>query len=190
MAHELKVSPYDPRWPVEFEAERERIAHTLGAIARRIDHNGSTSVPVMDAKPIIDIQISVQHLQPIRCYAEPLATLGYVHVPHADDAFCPFFHRPRKRPRTHHVHVVESGGLEERRTLAFRDFLREHSDIATEYAALKRRLAALTDAADAPSREDYASAKSEFIERIVQTAFAVACPRERCLSPNPKGAWS
>jgi hypothetical protein len=50
MGKELEISSYDPRWPLEFEAERERIAHTLGAIARRIDHNGSTSVPVMDAK--------------------------------------------------------------------------------------------------------------------------------------------
>jgi GrpB-like predicted nucleotidyltransferase (UPF0157 family) len=178
MGKELEISSYDPRWPLEFEAERERIAHTLGAIARRIDHNGSTSVPVLDAKPIIDIQISVQNLQPIRSYAEPLATLGYVHVPHADDAFCPFFHRPRKWPHTHHIHVVESGGLEERRTLAFRDFLREHNDVATEYGALKKRLAALIDATNVTSREAYASAKSEFIERIVQTALAAGFPRD------------
>jgi hypothetical protein len=60
-------------------------------------------------------------LQPIRCYAEPLVTLGYVHVSHVDDAVCPFFHRPREWPHTHHVHVVQSGGEEERRTLALRD---------------------------------------------------------------------
>jgi len=178
MDKELEISCYDPRWPLKFEAERERIAHTLGAVARRIDHNGSTSVPVMDAKPIIDIQISVQRLQPIRCYAEPLATLGYLHVPHIDDAFCPFFHRPREWPHTHHVHVVESGGQEERRTLAFRDFLREHEDVATEYVALKKRLAASTDATDAASREAYARAKGEFIDRIVQTALAVGYPRD------------
>jgi GrpB-like predicted nucleotidyltransferase (UPF0157 family) len=178
MAQEFQISPYDPRWPVEFEVERDRIAEKLGSIACRIDHNGSTAVPGLDAKPIIDIQVSVQRLLPIRSYAQPLAALGYVHVPHVDDAFCPFFHRPRKWPHTHHVHVVESGGQEERRTMAFRDFLREHSDIATEYAALKRRLAALTDAANASSREDYASAKSEFIERIVQSALAVGYPHD------------
>ena len=175
---ELQISPYDPRWPLEFEAERNRIARKLGSIACRIDHNGSTAVPGLDAKPIIDIQVSVQQLQPIRCYAEPLATLGYVHVPHVDDAFCPFFHRPREWPHTHHVHVVESGGQEERRTLAFRDSLREHSDVATEYVAVKKRLAALTDATDAPSREAYASAKREFIERIVQAALAAGYPRD------------
>jgi GrpB-like predicted nucleotidyltransferase (UPF0157 family) len=178
MAKELQIASYDPRWPLEFEAERNRIAQRLGLIVCRIDHNGSTAVPGLDAKPIIDIQVSVQRLQPIRCYAEPLATLDYVHVPHVDDAICPFFHRPREWPHTHHIHVVQSGGQEERRTLAFRDFLREHSDIAREYVALKNRLAALTDAAHASSREAYASAKSEFVERIVQTALAAGYPRE------------
>jgi GrpB-like predicted nucleotidyltransferase (UPF0157 family) len=178
MAKEFQISSYDPRWPLEFEAERDRLWGELGPIASRIDHNGSTAVPGLDAKPIIDIQVSVRQLEPIRCYAEPLATLGYVHAPHVDDAFCPFFHRPREWPHTHHVHVVESGGQEERRTLAFRDFLREHSDIATEYVALKRRLTALTDAADASSREDYASAKREFVNRIVQAALVAGYPRD------------
>jgi GrpB-like predicted nucleotidyltransferase (UPF0157 family) len=179
MATELQVSSHDPRWPLEFEAERNRIAQSLGQIACRIDHNGSTAVPGLDAKPIIDIQVSVKQLLPIRHYAEPLATLGYVHVPHdVDDAVCPFFHRPREWPHTYHVHVVESGGQEERRTLAFRDFLREHSDIATEYVVLKKRLAALTDAADNSSREAYACGKSEFIQRVLQTALSAGYPRE------------
>jgi GrpB-like predicted nucleotidyltransferase (UPF0157 family) len=75
---------------------------------------------------------------------------------------------------------VKSGGQEERRTLAFRDFLREHCDIATEYVALKKRFAALTDATDASSREAYASAKREFIDRIVQIALAAGYPRDLC----------
>ena len=91
MATELQISSYDPRWPLEFEAERNRIAQSLGQIACRIDHNGSTAVPGLDAKPIIDIQVSVKRLLPIRRYPKPVATLGYVHVPHADDAVCPSF---------------------------------------------------------------------------------------------------
>ena len=181
MAKELQISAYDPLWPLEFEAERNRIAQGLVQIAYRIDHHGSTAVPGLDAKPIIDIQVSVQQLQPIRRYAEPLATLGYVHVSHVDDAVCPFFHRPREWPHTYHVHVVESGGQEERRTLAFRDFLREHSDIASEYVALKKRLAASIDAADTSSREAYACAKSEFIERVLQTALGAGI-RVSCTS--------
>ena len=173
----LQILPYNPGWVVEFETERDRIAQVIGDLAIRIEHNGSTAVPGLEAKPIIDIQISVKQLQPIRRYAGPLATLGYLHVPHVDDAFCPFFHRPSEWPHTHHAHVVEAGGQEERRTLAFRDFLREHIDVASEYAALKHRLAARTDAADADSREAYASAKSEFIERVVQMALTAGYPR-------------
>ena len=176
MVRQLEIASYDPRWVSEFEAERKRLLETLGGIARRIDHNGSTSVPGLDAKPIIDIQVSVERLQPLGIYAEPLATLGYLHVPHADDAFCPFFHRPQEWPHTHHVHVVEFGGAEERRTLAFRDYLREHPDAAKKYASLKRQLAALVDAADSSSRETYANAKSDFIEGIVRIAMTEGYP--------------
>ena len=179
MAQELQISSYDPRWPLEFETERNRIAQRLGEIACRISHNGSTAVPGLDAKPIIDIQVSVQQLHPIRLYAEPLAAVGYVHVPHLDDSVCPFFHRPREWPHTHHVHVVEAGGQEERRTLAFRDFLRDHSDVARDYAALKHRLAAFADATSADSREEYARAKGEFIERVVKVALTAGYPHPR-----------
>jgi len=176
MNKQLQVLPYNPHWVVEFEAERDRIANVIGGLAIRIEHNGSTAVPGLAAKPIIDIQMSVKQLHAISRYAEPLATLGYLHVPHVDDAFCPFFHRPSEWPHTHHVHVVEAGGEEERRTLAFRDYLREHSDVAREYAALKRRFAAFTDATRADSREAYANAKSGFIERVVQFALTAGYP--------------
>ena len=147
MGERLQIVSYDSRWVLDFETERDRIARTLGTLIRRIDHNGSTAVPGVDAKPIIDIQISVEQLLPHRAYAEPLATLGYIHVAHIDDAVCPFFHRPREWPHTHHLHVVQSDGPEERRTLAFRDYLRDHSDAAREYVTLKKRLAASVNAA-------------------------------------------
>jgi len=177
MSDPFLIAAYDPKWPLEFEAERLRLAEVLGSTARRIDHHGSTAIPGLDAKPIIDIQISVDSLQPLQSYAAPLATVGYRHVAHADDAVCPFFHRPASWPHTHHVHVVEAGGLEERRTLAFRDFLREHGDIARAYLALKTRLAATTDADDPTSREAYALAKSQFVEDVVRKALADGYPR-------------
>jgi len=122
----IEIVPYDSGWTLQFEAEAARIRAALGATALRIDHNGSTSIPGMRAKPVIDIQISVAKLQPLATFGDPLETIGYHHVPHPDDAFCPFFHRPADWPHTHHVHVVEHGGIEERRTLAFRDYLRDH----------------------------------------------------------------
>ena len=118
--------PYDPNWPALFEAEAIRLRRALGSLAVRIDHHGSTAVPGLSAKPVIDIQISVINLSPLDSYSQPLETLGYVHVPHPDDRFCPFFHRPHEWPHSHHVHVVTAGGEEERRTLAFRDYLRRH----------------------------------------------------------------
>lgn len=177
MIDHIQIVPYDPGWIAEFELERDRIAHVLGALARRIDHHGSTAVPGLDAKSVIDIQMSVDTLQPLRAYGDPLSTLGYAHVPHEDDAVCPFFHRPLQWPHTHHVHVVEFGGAEERRTLAFRDYLREHPDAARDYATLKRDVAARSAARDPSSREAYAEAKTEFVERIIQIALASGYPR-------------
>jgi GrpB-like predicted nucleotidyltransferase (UPF0157 family) len=165
------IVPYDPRWPGEFEAERQRIAGALGALALRIDHHGSTAVPGLSAKPVIDVQVSVASLHPIEPYVERLAPLGYVHVPHADDAVCPFFHRPAAWPHTHHVHLVEAGGDEERKTLAFRDYLRAHEPVAREYEALKRALAGEFGEQDPESREAYARAKSDFIAGIVTVAL-------------------
>jgi GrpB-like predicted nucleotidyltransferase (UPF0157 family) len=170
------IVDYDPRWPLDFALERDRIAGALGALAVRIDHHGSTSVSGLAAKPVIDIQIAVADLQPLERYAAPLARLGYVHLPHHDDAVCPFFHRPAQWPHTHHVHVVEAGGDEERRTLAFRDYLRAHADVAREYDALKRQLAQRFNGEDVASREAYAAAKSAFITRV-DALTRTAAPR-------------
>jgi GrpB-like predicted nucleotidyltransferase (UPF0157 family) len=167
----LEIVSHDPSWAREFDAERNRISLTFGTLARRIDHNGSTSVPGLAAKPIIDIQISVEHLHPLTAYAGPLASLGYIHVPHPDDAFCPFFHKPKAWPHTHHVHVVQAGGDEERRTLAFRDYLRVNDAVAREYDQLKRKIVHRYDLETFSGREAYAHAKSEFIERVVRIAL-------------------
>jgi GrpB-like predicted nucleotidyltransferase (UPF0157 family)/ubiquinone/menaquinone biosynthesis C-methylase UbiE len=166
----IDIVPYDPDWPRAFEAERDRIQRALGDRARRIDHHGSTAVPGLAAKPVIDIQISVDVLHPIDAYAPALASLGYVHVPHADDAFCPFFHRPAEWPHSHHVHVVAAGGAEERRTLAFCDYLRAHPDTAREYEARKRQLAAVHRGADCSAHQAYADGKTAFVERILDAA--------------------
>ena len=176
MQDSLEVLAYDPAWPLQFEAERQCLQAALGELALRIDHNGSTAVPGLAAKPVIDIQISVRTLVPIDAYRIPLQMLGYQHVPHADDAFCPFFHRPEVWPHTHHVHVVEAGGEEERRTLAFRDYLRDHADVRAAYAALKARLAPQFSGRTIDSRQAYADAKGEFIEHIIKSALAAGYP--------------
>lgn len=163
MKPELEIVPYDDRWPAAFAAEAVRLRGALGPLALRIDHHGSTSVPGLAAKPILDIQVSVAALQPMEPYGAPLRAVGYVHVPHPDDSFCPFFHRPSTWPHSHHVHVVQRGGAEERRTLAFRDYLRDHGDAAREYEQLKRDLVRRFASGGPESREAYARAKTDFI---------------------------
>src|SRR5690348_16636517 len=93
MRRSVLLVPYNRDWPAAFARERDRLRSALGSTAVRIEHNGSTAVPGLAAKPVIDIQISVERLQPMDAYAPPLERLGYVHVPHEDDAFAPFFHR-------------------------------------------------------------------------------------------------
>jgi len=176
MSEQLEIVRYDSNWPKAFSAERDRLAAALGGLALRIDHHGSTSVPGLSAKPIIDIQISVARLRPIESYAAGLTLLGYVHVPHPDDSSCPFFHRPAVWPHTHHVHVVESGGAEERRTLAFRDYLREHWQAARAYEELKHRLAVKHNAGDS-THEAYAQAKTQFVVDLTDRALAEGYPR-------------
>ncbi|HJZ82736.1 MAG TPA: GrpB family protein [Pyrinomonadaceae bacterium] len=178
MDEELQIVRYDPTWPAAFAAEATRIREALGSLAVRIDHNGSTSVPGLAAKPIIDIQVSVNNLGRIEAYRKPLQAIGYFHVAHPDDSFSPFFHRPFDWPHTHHVHVVAAGGAEERRTLAFRDYLRDHAEAARQYAQLKRNLATRLAPRDHESREAYAREKRDFIERTIATALSNGYPKE------------
>jgi GrpB-like predicted nucleotidyltransferase (UPF0157 family) len=175
----ITISPYDPAWPGRFEAEAARIGAALGSAAVRIDHVGSTAVPGLAAKPVIDIQVSVRALHPLELHLRPLVALGYTHVAHPDDATCPFLHRPFEWPHSHHVHLCEAGGSEERRNLAFRDFLREHPAETAAYAEVKRRLAPGFSCSSFESRNAYAEAKSAFIEPIIARALALGYPRRR-----------
>ena len=173
----ILIFPYDPAWPGIFEAEAKRIGDALGSAAARIDHVGSTAVPGLAAKPVIDIQVSFRLLHPLETHLPPLVALGYTHVPHPDDATYPFLHRPSAWPHSHHIHLCEAGGKEERRHLAFRDFLREHPEEAAAYAGEKRRLAAEFRSSSFESRNAYAEAKSAFIEPIIERALALGYPR-------------
>lgn len=166
----IVIVPYDPGWPAAFEQERVAIGEALGALAISIEHNGSTAVPGLAAKPVIDIQVSVERLHPISGYAPQLVALGYTHVAHDDDARCPFFYRDARPPQhryRHHIHVVQAEGDEERRTLAFRDRLRHDPAAAREYEALKRRLASQHDGTTDASMTAYVDGKTGFISRMI-----------------------
>lgn len=176
----IVISPYDPAWPENFLVEALLLREALGDWAIRIDHVGSTAVPGLDAKPVIDIQISVPALEPFDRTKDPLALAGYTYVPDPDQAFdriYPFFRKPAYWPSSHHIHACCIGSEEERRHLAFRDYLRDHADTAAEYLKLKRRLAAIHVGTTPESRENYAMAKSDFVAVVTQRAYNSGYPK-------------
>jgi gamma-glutamyl-gamma-aminobutyrate hydrolase PuuD/GrpB-like predicted nucleotidyltransferase (UPF0157 family) len=141
--HEYRIVEYDPEWPAMFESEAAEIGTALGDLAVRIDHVGSTSVPGLAAKPVIDVQVSVMSLTPRAPIVDALVGLGYRHQIDPIEAEHEYFslgYEP-DTPRKVHIHVCEVGSAWERRHLAFRDFLRSHDDAAATYGSLKRRLA-------------------------------------------------
>jgi len=162
------IAPYDPRWPSTFEAEASRIRAALGDQLVRIDHVGSTSVPGLAAKPVVDIQASVRSMMPRAAYVEPLRALGYRWVvdPWTDEH--EYFSRDEDGDRSFHVHVCLTGSDWERRHLAFRDWLREHPDDAAAYERIKR------DLAERHPQDifTYVDAKTPFIREIEARATA------------------
>ena len=119
---------------------------------------GSTSVPGLEAKPIIDILVGVRDLQTARACFEPLAGLGYLYAPYLPEEMH-WLCKPDPAQRTHHLHLVPFGSPRYRDELAFHDRLRADPQLAADYAALKRGLARRHP----DDREAYTAAKSEFI---------------------------
>jgi GrpB-like predicted nucleotidyltransferase (UPF0157 family) len=136
----VRIVDYDPSWPALAAEELRRIGEALGSGAAGLEHVGSTAVPGLAAKPILDLQLSVGALEPRARYVEPLERLGYMFVPAPEAPDYHFFAKPPERPRSHHLHVCEVGSAHELRHLAVRDFLRSHDDEAARYAALKREV--------------------------------------------------
>jgi len=167
MIHEhIVIVAYDPSWPDEFARESARVLRAFGALAVAAEHIGSTAIPGLSAKPIVDIMIGVTSLADARPRTDAMAVLGYTYVP-AFEAQIPerlFFQRGD--PRTHHVHVVETQSAFWTRQIVFRDYLTKHPEVAHEYADLKRALA-LRFAED---RDGYTRAKTEFVHDVLTKA--------------------
>ena len=147
-------------------------------LAIRIDHVGSTSIPALAAKPVIDVQITVESIEPLAGWVERLARIGYTHHASADDDHYPFFHTPAAWPHVYHVHLCLPDSAIGRATLALRDYLRESPDLAAAYAAEKRRLASIHRGRDAREREAYADAKSPFLGPLIERALELGYPRD------------
>jgi GrpB-like predicted nucleotidyltransferase (UPF0157 family) len=169
----VRIADYDPAWPTLAEAEVGRLKEALGEVAVRLEHVGSTAVPGLAAKPILDLQLSVDAIEPRERYVEPLGRLGYLFVPAPEAPDYHFFAKPAERPRTHHLHVCEVGTEHEFRHVAVRDFLRTHVDEAARYAALKRKVVAR----DPHDRLAYIEGKYGYVSSLEERAVAWARSR-------------
>jgi uridine kinase len=136
----VRVVAHDPAWATQARDELRRLAQALGPVAARLEHVGSTAVPGLAGKPILDLQLSVADIAARQLYVEPLHVLGYTFVPDPASPDFHFFAKPLERPRSHHLHVCEAGSGHERRHIAVRDFLRANSVEVSAYEMLKREL--------------------------------------------------
>ncbi len=142
MPAETFVLPYDPAWPGLFEAERERLEEALAPwLDGGIHHVGSTSVPGLAAKPIVDMLAGVRDLEEARAAFGPLRALGFRHREHRPEAHAFFKPDGSRWGASHHVHLTEPGSAVWRERLAFRDALRADPALCREYTELKQALA-------------------------------------------------
>lgn len=169
----VDIAPYDPAWPTLFEAESRHLRALLPAgLIGRIEHFGSTAVPGLVAKPIIDMLVEVGALDDVRAFVAPiLEREGYEYfwrpriLGGIDIGYAWFIKRDANGRRTHHIHLLEHDSPDWERLL-FRDYLIAHPELAREYGEIKRRIAA----AFPDDRIAYADAKTEFITRVTAAA--------------------
>lgn len=162
----IVVREHDPAWAASFAQQREALTPALAAhLVRPIEHIGSTAVPGLPAKPIVDMLAVVRSYDEVDPVGPILAAVGWVLAPEPGDeerrrwSLC----HPTVEQRTHHLHVVEETSAGWPTWLAFRDHLRTHPGDREEYARIKRDLAA----ADDRDRAAYRSGKAPFIERVL-----------------------
>ena len=173
VAEEVAVVPYDPAWPALFESEKARLLACLpGELIRRIEHFGSTAVPGLAAKPIVDMLVEVTDLDETRRVIAPiLEAQGYDYFwrPTWGDDTPPFYawfiRRDADGNRTHHIHMVEAD-FEHWERLLFRDYLVERPELARQYGELKLGLSR----DHRGDRVAYTEAKTDFITRVTEEA--------------------
>ncbi len=164
----VELSKYDAEWATIFDTEKRAIESKLGDLTLGVEHVGSTSIPGMQAKPILDLAIAVKSIDDYGKCTHLLEELGYQYVPrdtatHGDDLL---FVKGSDESRTHHLKLTVFGSPFWENSIAFRDYLIGHPSAAKEYKNLKLQLAA----SHAVDRESYTKGKNEFIERALKDA--------------------
>jgi len=161
------IKEYDPNWPLLFEAERYELMEAIGHYVANIQHIGSTAVPGLAAKPVVDIMVGLRRLLDAQDCILPIEAMGYEYFPELEleKGFEDrrYFRKSAGGIRTHQIHVIEINSDFWKRTLLFRDHLRTHTQSANDYATLKKELAKQFE----NDREGYTNAKTDFIESIL-----------------------
>ncbi len=172
----VRLRAYDPAWPEMFHREAATLTHVLRPwITGGVHHVGSTAVPGLAAKPIIDIMVGVVDLDSSRPCIDLLADLSYCYAPYRDQEMH-WFCKPSPARRTHHLHLVPTASGRFADVLAFRDYLRANPSAAWQYAQLKRQLANRF----ADDREAYTDGKSGMIASLTADAHRwLAIPQAR-----------
>lgn len=166
---EVTIVDYNPIWPTLYEEEKARILNAIGHKVVAIEHVGSTAVPGLGGKPIIDIMVAVRRLADVEECTEPLRSINYEYLGERGVPGRRFFRKPPgedRSARTHHLHMVEQGSDLWEEHLLFRDYLRAHPNVAQKYYELKKALAAKCGS----DRSAYAEAKASFIEAVITEA--------------------
>ena len=169
----IVITPYNPDWKLLYQQEVASIRQVLSDNSiTRIEHFGSTSVPGLAAKPIIDLLIGVISLEEARkSVVSSLESLGYAYWKDNPDCQRMFLVKglPPNSPRTHHIHMVEPDSILWERLL-FRDYLRQHPNEAIKYSQLKYQLAQRFEM----DREAYTQGKTEYIQSVMKKAKMVS----------------
>jgi GrpB-like predicted nucleotidyltransferase (UPF0157 family) len=164
------IVPYDPAWPEQYEEEKGILLRALGPLVVQIDHIGSTAVPGLGAKPVIDVLMTINSIADVKGCVPPLKNIGYEHLGEYGIPGRHFFRKLSEGTgtRTHHLHAVGVGNDFVKKHLLFRDYLRSHPQTAQQYYHLKIELAAKHTTV----RDSYTDAKTEFIESVLGKANA------------------
>jgi GrpB-like predicted nucleotidyltransferase (UPF0157 family) len=163
----VEVVPHNPQWRDEFETEAKQIAAALGENVVAIHHIGSTAIPEIYAKPVVDVLVEVRDITQVEGRSSAMESLGYEVMGEYGISGRRYFRKDNKdRIRTHQIHAFEEDSAEVKRHLAFRDYMIAHPDESQRYSELKRKLAE----EHPQSMDGYIDGKDGFIKEMDRRA--------------------
>ena len=161
----VKLVPHNPKWEKLFEKEKKVLEKKLGNLVIDIEHVGSTSVPGISAKPVIDILVGIKSMTDAKKCIKQLESLGYEYMPdRGEKGRRIFFAKGSHKRRTHHIHLVKFGGKVWESHILFAEYLRRHKKRAKQYDALKKSLLKKFE----KDRESYTKSKAKFIRETIK----------------------